>query len=72
MEFVSPDLREEHVPCRFVPLTLDGVTVDSLYRQATLEESEEAVRGWLQRQIQKLETGISEAAKQKAIKLLAA
>src|SRR5215475_2936875 len=32
MEFVAPQLRAEQVPCRFVQLTPNGVTVDSLYR----------------------------------------
>ena len=44
MEFVAPDLRAEQVPCRFVELTANGVTVDSLYRCGTLAESEQALR----------------------------
>jgi hypothetical protein len=60
MQFVAPDLREEQVPCRFVDLTGNGVTVDSLYRCGTPIESEEALRSWLQRRIQELESQSSD------------
>jgi hypothetical protein len=56
MRFVAPELREEQVPCRFVDLTGNGVTVDSLYRCGTPSESEEALRTWLQRRIHELES----------------
>ena len=72
MEFVPPDLRAEQVPCRFVSLTHDGVTVDSLYRHATLEESEEALRNWLQSQIRQVEVEINSLPQQKAMKMLVA
>lgn len=32
MQFVAAEFREEQVPCRFVQLQANGVTVDSLYR----------------------------------------
>ena len=60
MQFVAPELREEQVPCRFVDLTGNGVTVDSLYRCGTPAESEEALRTWLQRRIHDLESQLSE------------
>ena len=59
MQFVAPDLREEQVPCRFVDLSGNGVTVDSLYRCGTPAESEEALRTWLQRRIRELESQLS-------------
>lgn len=55
MEFVEPELRTEQVPCRFVQLAANGVTVDSLYRCGTLAESEEALRNWLHERIRELE-----------------
>jgi len=55
MEFVAPDLRTEQVPCRFVELEENGVTVDSLYRCGTPMESEEALRHWLHERIRELE-----------------
>jgi hypothetical protein len=60
MQFVAPDLREEQVPCRFVDLTGNGLTVDSLYRCGTPSESEEALRSWLHQRIHELELELSE------------
>jgi hypothetical protein len=60
MQFVAPELREEQVPCRFVDLTGNGVTVDSLYRCGTPAESEEALRTWLKRRIHEVESQLSE------------
>jgi hypothetical protein len=63
MVFVPPELRDEQIPCRFVQLTSEGVTVDSLYRYGTQAETEEALRKWLQHRIQELQDGLSEAAR---------
>ena len=59
-QFVAPELHEEQVPCRFVDLTGNGVTVDSLYRCGTPAESEETLRSWLQRRIHEVEAAMSE------------
>lgn len=61
IQFVPPDLRDEQVPCRFIPLGAN-TTVDSLYRYGTLEETEEALRKWLHERIRELEAELSEAA----------
>ena len=61
MEFVAPDLRTEQVPCRFVELAAEGVTVDSMYRCGTPAESEEALRHWLLERIREVEGQISDA-----------
>ena len=61
MEFVVPELRNEQVPCRFVQLAANGVTVDSLYRCGTVDESEEALRNWLQQHIRLVEEQMREA-----------
>ncbi|MBV9183919.1 MAG: hypothetical protein JO356_21650 [Acidobacteria bacterium] len=63
MEFVLPADRAEQVPCRFVQLTNNGVTVDSLYRWGTTAESEEALRGWLHEHIRQLEATLQETPK---------
>lgn len=60
MQFVAPELREGQVPCRFVDLTGNGMTVDSFYRCGTPAESEEALRTWLQRHIHELELQLSQ------------
>lgn len=63
MEFVSPDLRDEQIPCRFVQLTPDGVSVDSLYRYGTPVETEQVLRRWLRERIRELESELSEASR---------
>jgi hypothetical protein len=63
IEFVPPDLRDEQVPCRFIPLAANGVTVDSLYRHGTPAETEEALGKWLRERIHELEAELSEAAR---------
>jgi len=54
MRFVSLDSQDEQVPCRYVHLTSDGVTVDSLYRYGTPEETELTLRNWLLQHIAEL------------------
>src|ERR1700719_5094543 len=61
MQFVPRDLHTEQVPCRFVPLTTDGVTVDSLYRCATSVETEENLRTWLRQRVQAIEGELLDA-----------
>lgn len=61
MQFVPRDLHTEQVPCRFVTLTTDGVTVDSLYRCATGVETEENLRTWLRQRIQAIEGELLDA-----------
>ena len=61
MEFVAPEQRSEQVPCRFVDLAPNGVTVDSLYRCGTLHQSEETLRHWLHERIREIESHIESA-----------
>jgi len=61
IDFVAPDLQEEQVPCRFVQLTRDGVSVDSLYRYGTPAETEELLRKWLHERIRELEEEIAQS-----------
>lgn len=60
MQFVAPALHEEQVPCRFVQLTRDGVTVDSLYRCGTAAETDETLRHWLREKIRELRADVAE------------
>jgi hypothetical protein len=60
MEFVPAEWRDEQVPCRFVQLTPEGVTVDSLYRYGTPAETEEALGRWLRGRIREMEDEFSE------------
>jgi hypothetical protein len=63
MQFVPPEKRGEKVPCRHIPLTRDGETLQDLYRGATQQEIEDALADWLRRNIERLET---EKARHKA------
>jgi len=53
-QLVPPELREQDVPCRFIPLNDKGQTVDSLYRTGTQIEIEEALRDWLRGEISRI------------------
>lgn len=60
MQFVVPDLREEQVPCRFVQLTPEGVTIDSLYRYGSTAETEDLLSEWLQQRIREIEAELAD------------
>jgi hypothetical protein len=52
---VPQEAREEKIPCRHIPLTASGETLDSLYRYGDEYEIEETVRNWLVKAIARLE-----------------
>ena len=54
-QFVPQGQRSERIPCRFIPLTQDGQTVDDLYRTGNQAEMEEALAKWLRAQIDRIE-----------------
>ena len=53
---VPEECREKKIPCRHIPLNVNGETVDSLYRTGTQEELEAALAIWLKSTIRRLET----------------
>lgn len=55
MKFVPKEKQEEGVPCRFIPLTEEGETVDDFYRCGTQIELEEALKNWLRKEISRME-----------------
>lgn len=55
MQFVPRDRQAEIVPCRFIPLTAYGETVNSFYGYDTQERLEEALAAWLRKQIARIE-----------------
>jgi hypothetical protein len=55
IDFVPPDRRNEDVPCRFIPLKENGMTVDDLYRCGTQIEMEKALACWLRTEIHRIE-----------------
>ena len=54
-QFVPQGHRNENSPCRFIPLTKDGQTVEALYRTGNQIEMEEALAAWLRAQIARIE-----------------
>lgn len=57
IEFVPQDRLETRFPCRHIHLTECGETVNSFYEWGTEEELETALKEWLNRTIQELESG---------------
>ena len=47
LSFVPLEHHFEEVPCRHIPLSNCGETIDVLYRTATPEECEECFHNWL-------------------------
>jgi hypothetical protein len=57
MRFVPQDCHGERIPCRHIPLNVEGYTTDTFYRLGTLEELEAAWAGWLRKTIKQKEQG---------------
>jgi hypothetical protein len=55
MQFVPRQRQAEMVPCRFIPLTEKGETVEDFYSGGTQIEMEEALKGWLRKEISRIE-----------------
>jgi len=58
MRFVPYELRDQDSPCRLIPLTVKGETIDYFYRYGGQLELEEALAGWLRKQISQIEQQI--------------
>jgi len=54
-EFVPEKYRQEMEACHFIPLNTEGETVHSMSRQYTPGEVEEALKSWLEAEIEHLE-----------------
>ncbi len=54
-QFVPPGQKREAVPCRFIPVTTDGRTIEDLYRTGSQSEMEESLGCWLRAQIARIE-----------------
>lgn len=55
MQFVPNELKDQASPCRLIPLTDKGETIDYFYRCGTQLELEEALSAWLRKQISRIE-----------------
>ncbi len=56
MQFVPAEKQAEKVPCRHIPLTAEGETLQELYRGGTQQELEDALGDWLSARIALLES----------------
>ncbi|HTT21937.1 MAG TPA: hypothetical protein VMG82_23610 [Candidatus Sulfotelmatobacter sp.] len=65
-QFVPEGQRKESIPCRLIPLTSDGMTVEDLYRIGSQIEMEEALAKWLRAQIARIEQERGLSAKEGA------
>lgn len=63
INLVPAKSRTECVPCRHIPITTDGATIDSLYRSGTQRELEWALDKWLRSKIKELEQERTRTAK---------
>lgn len=54
-DLVPGEYREQDVPCHHIPLNELGETVDTMERQSTQVELEDAVRNWLRATIRRIE-----------------
>lgn len=59
MQFVPNEQHNQNSPCRFIPLTEKGETIDYFYRCGTQIELEEALGRWLRKQISRIEERIA-------------
>ena len=55
LDFVSPENRTKDVPCHYIPLNIDGDTIEELELQDNQAKIEREVSGWLRARIKELE-----------------
>jgi hypothetical protein len=56
MQLVPREDYDKKIPCRHIPLSPNGETLESLYRWASQREIEDVMRNWLRTTIEKLES----------------
>ena len=61
MQFVPGERQKERVPCRHIPLTPTGETIEDFYQGRSQIELEEALKSWLRKEISQLEAEQSPA-----------
>ena len=55
LEFVSPEHKDEAVPCHFIPLNEDGETIADLELEGNEPKLERRVKDWLRARIREIE-----------------
>ena len=56
MQFVPEEFRSANTPCRHIPLTATGESLDVLYSTRTMHETDSAVKHWLSSIVVRLES----------------
>lgn len=56
MDFVPKDQRSTSIPCHHIPLTENGETVEVMGQSRMSDDLQEAVKKWLRKTIQQIET----------------
>lgn len=69
--FVPDGEREQSTPCWSIPVGANGESVEDLYRCGTQAEMEEALKGWLRREIGRLESELVAPASKGQIQIRA-
>jgi hypothetical protein len=54
MDFVPEAQKGRNAPCRFIPLTEKGETLDDFYRSGKQLQMEEALAKWLRAEINRI------------------
>jgi hypothetical protein len=55
LDFVSPQHRDEEVPCHFIPLSDSGETIEDLGLEDNEAKLERKVKEWLRAKIREIE-----------------
>jgi len=55
LDFVSPEHQGEEVPCHFIPLNIDGETIEDLELSDNQAKLEREVKHWLREKISEIE-----------------
>ena len=62
VDFVPEGQKNQNAPCRFIPLTEKGETLDDFYRRGDQLQMEEALGKWLRAEIRRIEREQAQAA----------
>ena len=58
-EYIPPEFRQQFMPCFSIPLNLTGRTLDPLTQKTSLYECEQAMRAWMKKTLEQLETELA-------------
>ncbi len=65
-EYISPEFRQQFMPCFDIPLDSTGRTLDLLTQKSSLHECEQAMRAWMKKTLEQLEKELAAEEKSPA------